>query len=55
MRSLTSRFAREASGATAIEYGLIAGCIALSIVTALTQFGVSMTASFAVLIAVFNR
>jgi pilus assembly protein Flp/PilA len=34
LRTLFSRFAREQSGATAIEYGLIVGLMFLAIVTA---------------------
>lgn len=36
MNSLVTRFVKDESGATAIEYGLIAGFIALAIITALT-------------------
>jgi pilus assembly protein Flp/PilA len=36
-------FARENGGATAIEYGLIAGLIAVVIVTALTQVGTTLS------------
>lgn len=39
MRALTTRFLRDESGATAIEYGLIISLIFLAIVTALTAFG----------------
>ena len=35
--SLIKRFVREERGATAIEYGLIAGLVAVAIITALTQ------------------
>lgn len=34
MRTFLSKFAREESGATAIEYGLIVGLMFLAIVTA---------------------
>ena len=33
------RFAANESGATAIEYGLIAGCVALVIITAVQALG----------------
>lgn len=36
MKSLVTSFVKDESGATAIEYGLIAGFIALAIITALT-------------------
>lgn len=39
MKNLTTRFFRDESGATAIEYGLIISLIFLAIVTALTAFG----------------
>lgn len=35
MKALFSRFAADESGATAIEYGLIAALIAVAIITAL--------------------
>jgi pilus assembly protein Flp/PilA len=39
---LIKRFLREKSGATAIEYGLIAGLVAVAIITALTMLGGSL-------------
>ena len=39
MTKFISRFAKDESGATAIEYGLIAALIALVLVGALTQLG----------------
>jgi pilus assembly protein Flp/PilA len=41
-----SRFAKNDSGATAIEYGLIAGLIAVVIVTAVTTVGGKLTNTF---------
>ena len=38
MRRLFQRFAKDHSGATAIEYGLIAALVALVIITGLTAF-----------------
>ena len=35
MNSVVARFAKDQSGATAIEYGLIAALIAVAIITAL--------------------
>jgi pilus assembly protein Flp/PilA len=46
MARLLWDFARDDSGATAIEYGLIAGLIAVGIIAALTAFGGGMTAMF---------
>lgn len=39
MRAFLTRFLREDSGATAIEYGLIISLIFLAILTSLTAFG----------------
>jgi pilus assembly protein Flp/PilA len=46
MFAIFSRFAHDDSGATAIEYGLIAGLIAVVIVTAVTTVGTKLTNSF---------
>jgi len=40
------RFLREESGATAIEYGLIAGGIALAIVATVQGLGTTLTGTF---------
>ncbi len=45
MRLLT-RFAADESGATAIEYGLIAALIAVAAITALTSVGSQLTTTF---------
>ena len=47
MSKLISRFVRDESGATAIEYGLIAALIAVVIITALTTLGTTLNAKFA--------
>lgn len=39
-------FMDDESGATAIEYGLIAGLIAVVIITAVTAIGTKLTAKF---------
>lgn len=39
MKTLISRFKNDESGATAIEYGLIAGLVSVVIVTALVLLG----------------
>ncbi len=41
-------FLRDETGATAIEYGLIAALIAVSIITAATAVGVSINDMFGV-------
>jgi pilus assembly protein Flp/PilA len=46
MKSLFSRFAKDESGATAIEYGLIAALVAVAIITALTTMGDSLKNTF---------
>jgi len=44
--NLISRFVRDESGATAIEYGLIAALIAVVVITALTAVGTQLSATF---------
>jgi pilus assembly protein Flp/PilA len=46
MRKLVQRFARDESGATAIEYGLIAALISVVIITAITSVGTKLTTTF---------
>ena len=46
MNKLISRFVRDKSGATAIEYGLIAALIAVVIITALTTIGTNLNVKF---------
>lgn len=46
MKSLLSRFAQNESGATAIEYGLIASLIAVVIIGAVTAVGTNLTTKF---------
>ncbi|HUE66340.1 MAG TPA: Flp family type IVb pilin [Rhizomicrobium sp.] len=43
---LISRFVRDESGATAIEYGLIAALIAVVIITAVTAVGTALSTTF---------
>jgi len=45
--NLISRFIRDESGATAIEYGLIAALIAVVIITGVTAVGTSLSTTFA--------
>jgi len=44
--NLISRFIRDESGATAIEYGLIAALIAVVIITGVTAVGSSLSTTF---------
>ena len=46
MKNLFNRFAADQSGATAIEYGLIAGLIAVVIIGAITAVGTKLSAKF---------
>ncbi len=46
MKNLLARFAQDQSGATAIEYGLIAALVAVVIITALTTLGDNLSATF---------
>lgn len=46
MKSFLSRFLRNQSGATAIEYSLIAGLIAVVIIAAVSQVGSNLTNKF---------
>ena len=44
--SIIARFANDESGATAIEYGLIAALIAVGIIAAATTLGGSLSSLF---------
>jgi pilus assembly protein Flp/PilA len=44
--NLVARFANDESGATAIEYGLIAALIAVGIIAAATTLGTSLSDLF---------
>jgi pilus assembly protein Flp/PilA len=46
MKMLLSRFAKDESGATAIEYALIAAGIALAIITAVNTLGTTLSGKF---------
>ncbi|HEV2502143.1 MAG TPA: Flp family type IVb pilin [Mesorhizobium sp.] len=46
MTNLLSRFFKDESGATAIEYGLIAALIALAIITGATTLGGKLNSQF---------
>ena len=47
--NIISRFVRDESGATAIEYGLIAALIAVVIITGVTAVGTKLSATFTTL------
>jgi pilus assembly protein Flp/PilA len=46
MSKLFSRFAKDESGATAIEYGLMGSLIALAIIGAVRALGIRVSAIF---------
>jgi len=46
MKSLISKFFQDESGATAIEYGLIAAGIAIAIITAVNGVGSGLNTNF---------
>jgi pilus assembly protein Flp/PilA len=46
MKNLMVRFAKDESGATAIEYGLIAALISVVIIAVLSTIGTSLRAKF---------
>ncbi|MPZ55791.1 MAG: Flp family type IVb pilin [Rhizobiales bacterium] len=46
MQSLVSRFLKDQSGATAIEYGLIAAGISVAIITIVTTLGTNLGKTF---------
>jgi pilus assembly protein Flp/PilA len=46
MKSLATRFAKDESGATAIEYGLIAAGISVAIITVVNGVGSKVSATF---------
>lgn len=48
---LINKFIRNENGATAIEYGLIAGLISVVIVAVLTTVGTGLTARFTAIVA----
>jgi pilus assembly protein Flp/PilA len=46
MKNLLARFVKDESGATAIEYGLIAAGISLAIITIVNGIGTNLNAKF---------
>ena len=46
MRNIFRDFCKDESGATAIEYGLIAALIAVVIITGVTAVGTSLSTTF---------
>ena len=46
MSKFVTRFLKDESGATAIEYGLIAALVAVVLVTALSAMGTKLSSTF---------
>jgi pilus assembly protein Flp/PilA len=46
MKNLLARFAKDESGATAIEYALIAAGIGIAIITAVNSLGTAISSKF---------
>lgn len=46
IKSLIARYTKDESGATAIEYGLIAGLLSIVIIAAVTAVGGGLTETF---------
>ena len=46
MKNIIARFVKDESGATAIEYGLIAAGISLAIITVVTGLGTNLNTKF---------
>ncbi len=51
MSGILARFSADVSGVTAIEYGLIAGLIAVVIIAAVTTLGTNISNKFNVIAA----
>lgn len=46
MKNVTKRFISDESGATAIEYGMVAAMMGIAVVTIFTAFGSKLTTAF---------
>ena len=54
MLSLVKRFLQDETGATAVEYGLIAAGISIAIIVALKGVGTQLTATFSAMNAEYG-
>ena len=54
MKNLIARFLKNEDGATAIEYGLIAGLIGVVIITAVTSVGTKVSGQFSTIASTLN-
>ncbi|RUX34820.1 MULTISPECIES: Flp family type IVb pilin [unclassified Mesorhizobium] len=55
MSNLIARFVKDESGATAIEYGLIAALIALAIMVGATSLGTALNTKFSAIATAVNN
>ena len=55
MSNLIARFVKDESGATAIEYGLIAALIALAIMVGASSLGTALNAKFSAIATAVNN
>jgi len=55
MSNLIARFVKDESGATAIEYGLIAALIALAIMVGASQLGTALNSKFSNIATAVNN
>lgn len=54
MKSIIARFVQDESGATAIEYGLIAALISVALITGATTLGSALNTQFNTLAGKLN-
>ena len=54
IKALIARFTKDESGATAIEYGLIAGLLSVVIIVAVTAVGGGLESTFCEVAEAFN-
>ncbi len=54
MSKIVKSFLKDESGATAIEYGLIAGLISVVIITVVTAIGTKLNAKFSTISTALN-
>ncbi len=55
MFDLVSKFAKDESGATAIEYGLIAALVAVAAIVGMTALGTSLNSIFSSVSTTLNN
>ena len=55
MKTLVTRFVKDESGATAIEYGLIAAGISVAIITVVGQLGSKLNTTFGSIISALDK